>query len=267
MVVVLGLPIRVWLASGCAVQCSGVNLVVLALLGLLIRVWLASGCAVECPFVNRKVLAIALLLRPGGLLLVLTGNDEEPEVGPAVLSRAELEDAFVATSYFRLVECRYCSRVMCNPLAFFFCFSPTPLRCSWVGGSSKDTKNRNSRSMAFARGFSSAPHANIYYKLTSQNRCYCCDVVRALTPQGPAGLIEHRTTTSYLSARCRTRLSSSVQTSLYQQRQPQRGCKFEWCPTVASGCASHSIVTKVSPVYRLWHGPKSQKGHGDAALK
>lgn len=40
---------------------------------------------------RRAVLAIASLLRPGGLLLVLTGNSEEPEVGPAVLSREELE--------------------------------------------------------------------------------------------------------------------------------------------------------------------------------
>ena len=45
---------------------------------------------------NEKaaVEAIASLLKAGGILLVITGNSNEPEAGPAVLSRAELESAF-----------------------------------------------------------------------------------------------------------------------------------------------------------------------------
>ena len=38
----------------------------------------------------KAVAAMAGLLRPGGLLLVLTGNAKEPEISPAVLTREEL---------------------------------------------------------------------------------------------------------------------------------------------------------------------------------
>ena len=40
------------------------------------------------------VRAVAELLKPGGLMLVLTGNDAEPPCGPAVLSKTELLAAF-----------------------------------------------------------------------------------------------------------------------------------------------------------------------------
>ena len=68
--------------------------------------------------------AIASLLVVGGILLVLTGNDNEPEVthttcgtmthseyvsrscqvGPAVLSQHELESAFLSSGKFELLE-------------------------------------------------------------------------------------------------------------------------------------------------------------------
>ena len=50
------------------------------------------------------VQGIASVLVPGGLVLVLTGNDKEPEVGPAVLSRQDLEAAFVSSGLFELVS-------------------------------------------------------------------------------------------------------------------------------------------------------------------
>ena len=50
------------------------------------------------------VAAIAALLRPGGLFLVLTGNANEPEVSPAVLTREELTTAFERDRQFALVE-------------------------------------------------------------------------------------------------------------------------------------------------------------------
>jgi SAM-dependent methyltransferase len=59
-------------------------------------------------FVDAKkaVAAIASLLRPGGLFLCLTGNDTEPEVGPAVLSRAQIESAFEDSGLFDIVYLR-----------------------------------------------------------------------------------------------------------------------------------------------------------------
>lgn len=48
--------------------------------------------------------AIASLIVTGGKLMVLTGNDREPEVGPSVLSQQELEGAFVGSGLFELVE-------------------------------------------------------------------------------------------------------------------------------------------------------------------
>ena len=50
------------------------------------------------------VAAVAALLRPGGLFLVLTGNANEPEVSPAVLTREELTTAFERDRQFALVE-------------------------------------------------------------------------------------------------------------------------------------------------------------------
>ena len=52
------------------------------------------------------VAAIASLMRLGALILVITGNDFEPEVGPATLSKQQLEGAFVASGLFELVEIR-----------------------------------------------------------------------------------------------------------------------------------------------------------------
>ena len=52
------------------------------------------------------VVAIASLMKQGAHLLVLTGNDREPEVGPAVLSKEELEGAFVGSGLFRVVDIR-----------------------------------------------------------------------------------------------------------------------------------------------------------------
>ena len=48
--------------------------------------------------------AAAALLRPGGLVLVLTGNANEPEVSPAVLTKDELVRAFTAGGQFALVD-------------------------------------------------------------------------------------------------------------------------------------------------------------------
>lgn len=45
---------------------------------------------------TKAVNAIRSVLRPGGLLMVLTGNDNEPECGPAVLSLAQLKRPFSA---------------------------------------------------------------------------------------------------------------------------------------------------------------------------
>ena len=39
---------------------------------------------------------------------MLTGNDREPDVGPATLSAEELENAFVASGLFELVTLREC---------------------------------------------------------------------------------------------------------------------------------------------------------------
>jgi SAM-dependent methyltransferase len=50
------------------------------------------------------VAAAAALLRPGGLVLVLTGNANEPEVSPAVLTKDELVRAFTAGGQFALVD-------------------------------------------------------------------------------------------------------------------------------------------------------------------
>eukprot|EP00929_Paragymnodinium_shiwhaense_P041589 TRINITY_DN21589_c0_g1_i1.p1 TRINITY_DN21589_c0_g1~~TRINITY_DN21589_c0_g1_i1.p1 ORF type:complete len:261 (+),score=52.99 TRINITY_DN21589_c0_g1_i1:43-783(+) len=50
------------------------------------------------------VRAIAQLLRPQGLLLVLTGNSKEPEAGPSVLSREELVGAFSSDDLFELLD-------------------------------------------------------------------------------------------------------------------------------------------------------------------
>ena len=54
------------------------------------------------------VVSVARLLRPGGLLLCMVGNANEPEVSPAVLSQEELQAAFVSSSggLFRMLECR-----------------------------------------------------------------------------------------------------------------------------------------------------------------
>ena len=55
---------------------------------------------------ERAVAAIAsLLVEETGLYLVLTGNADEPEVGPAVLSKEELVLAFTRTGLFRLLGC------------------------------------------------------------------------------------------------------------------------------------------------------------------
>ena len=48
--------------------------------------------------------SIASLLASGGLLLVLTGNSNEPHVGPEVLSRDELKNAFVESGKFELLS-------------------------------------------------------------------------------------------------------------------------------------------------------------------
>ena len=52
----------------------------------------------------KAVEAVAKLLRPGGLFLVLTGNANEPEISPAVLTKAELVDAFTGDGAFVLVD-------------------------------------------------------------------------------------------------------------------------------------------------------------------
>lgn len=50
------------------------------------------------------VQAMASLLAPGGILLCLTGNAEEPEVGPVVLTRAEITHAFEGSGLFEIVS-------------------------------------------------------------------------------------------------------------------------------------------------------------------
>jgi hypothetical protein len=40
------------------------------------------------------------------MVLVLTGNSEEPECGPATLSKEELVHAFVGGGLFTLLECK-----------------------------------------------------------------------------------------------------------------------------------------------------------------
>lgn len=52
----------------------------------------------------KAVEAVANMLRPGGLLLVLTGNANEPEISPAVLTKAELVDAFTAEGMFTVLD-------------------------------------------------------------------------------------------------------------------------------------------------------------------
>jgi len=61
----------------------------------------------------KAVRAIAGLLRPGGLALVLTGNDAEPACGPAVLSQTQLQSAFEGSGgrcccYHRCQSCCWC---------------------------------------------------------------------------------------------------------------------------------------------------------------
>lgn len=53
---------------------------------------------------GKAVEAVANLLRPGGLLLVMTGNANEPEISPAVLTKAELIDAFTANGKFAVLN-------------------------------------------------------------------------------------------------------------------------------------------------------------------
>lgn len=55
---------------------------------------------------DAAVKAIGSLLVSGGMFFVLTGNDREPNVGPAVLSRDQLERAFVRNGEFELIEMR-----------------------------------------------------------------------------------------------------------------------------------------------------------------
>ena len=47
------------------------------------------------------------LLKPGGFLLTLTGNAKEPEVGPCVLSREELQHAFREMRVVSVAETRF----------------------------------------------------------------------------------------------------------------------------------------------------------------
>lgn len=53
---------------------------------------------------DAAVASISALLKPGGLLLCLTGNDNEPEVGPAVLSRKQITDAFELSGKFDILS-------------------------------------------------------------------------------------------------------------------------------------------------------------------
>ena len=83
---------------------SGPELVSYAVLAWVVARISATPIDQELGQRTRTGAVVHDLLRPGGLLLVLTGNATEPEISPAVLTKAELTDAFTADGMFALVD-------------------------------------------------------------------------------------------------------------------------------------------------------------------